>query len=286
MNLIALMPIRNEDWILGLSLRAALRWCHHAVVLNHASTDMTPDILSDIQHETRRLTIINEPDPTWAEMGHRQRMLEAARTLKATHCAIVDADEILTGNLLESVPEQIASLPAGAMLQIPMRNMYGGTHQYRKDNSIWGNTITTMAFADAPGMCWQAQNGYQHHHREPFNSRVGVRVWPQQLDGGIMHLQFAYRRRLLAKHSLYKVDEVVRWPGRRANKEIDREYSMAPDWSGASLEPAPAQWWEPYADLMHHLDLTHEPWQEEAVRRIVAEHGIEKFTGLNLYGVV
>ena len=41
MKLICLMPARNEDWIIGLSARAALMWCDELIVMDHASTDRT-----------------------------------------------------------------------------------------------------------------------------------------------------------------------------------------------------------------------------------------------------
>jgi hypothetical protein len=36
---------------------------------------------------------------------------------------------------------------------------------------------------------------------------------------------------------------------------------------------------------MKYLDVDAEPWQEAEVRRLVAEYGREKFTGLDLFGV-
>src|SRR3954468_875088 len=98
MRLIATLPARNEDWCLGLSVRAALRWCDAVVVLNHASSDRTAKILCDVVAEVgNRLRVIHEPNPEWSEMSHRQRLLDEARSMGATHIAIVDADEVLTG---------------------------------------------------------------------------------------------------------------------------------------------------------------------------------------------
>lgn len=286
MRLVALIPIRSEAWICGLSIRAALMWNDNVVALNHASSDKTGEILDEIQQETDKLRVINEPDPTWAEMGHRQRLLAEGRKIGGTHFTLVDADEVLSGNLLnKGTRDQIECLPPGSTLQAPMRNTYGAYDQYREDRSIWGNAITTLAFADAPHLSWKPKDGYEHHCREPHGSRVGWRIYPQQLEGGVMHLQFASRRRLLAKHALYQIDEVLRWPGRRPVSEIKREYGMAPDWTGATIKSAPKSWWKPYEHLMGHLHVDAEPWQEADCRRLVAEHGRDRFAGLDLFGV-
>lgn len=280
------MPARSEAWIIGASARVALMWCDHLTVLEHASTDETPDILRQISAEhPGRVTILEESDPTWNEMQHRMRLLQSARERGATHLAIVDADEILSGNLLPSIREQIECLPLGSYWQLPMRNIWGSLDKYRKDLSCWGSAITTLAFADRADLSWKANGAYQHHHREPYNSRRSLCSLPHQIDGGVMHLQFTNRRRLVAKHALYKMDEVKRWPGRRPIPTIDREYSMAPDWSNVGYADVPDSWWAPYRHLMRYLDLEREPWQESACKQLMSQHGPAKFQGLNLFGV-
>lgn len=284
MKLCAILPVRNEDWILGLSLRALLMWVDEAIVLDHASTDHTPQILEAIQRETGRVTILRDSDPVWAEMSQRHRLLEAARERGATHVATVDADEVLTGNLLPNIRNHIGSLSGGGIVRCAMPCITRSVTQYRADDSIWSRVVTTLAFADREDLAWHAQNdGYDFHHREPYG-------WDHQIEipsfrGGLMHLQFVYRRRLLAKHALYKMTEVLRWPGREPVQAVDQRYSMAPDWSGMQLAQTPAEWWEPYQHLMHHLDLTHEPWHEGECKRLMAEHGPQRFAGLNLFGI-
>src|SRR5580658_3305586 len=97
------MPVRNEAWVLGLSARVALMWCDELVILLHACTDATSDIVRGlIQEFSERINPIWDRDPTWDEMAHRQTMLESARWCGATHIAIIDADEVLTGNLIQA----------------------------------------------------------------------------------------------------------------------------------------------------------------------------------------
>ena len=55
MKLIGLMPVRNETWCLGLTLRAALMWCDEMVVWLHACTDDSKRITQDIAKETGRV---------------------------------------------------------------------------------------------------------------------------------------------------------------------------------------------------------------------------------------
>jgi glycosyltransferase involved in cell wall biosynthesis len=286
MRLIATMPARNEDWILGLSARAVLRWCDHLVALDHASTDRTPEILAEVARENPdRVTILEDPDPGGKEMAHRQALLETARGLGATHIAITDADEVLSGNLLPVIRSWFDSLPRAAPLQVKMPCMWRAYNRYRKDVSIWSRAFVTVGFKDRPNLRWQQEaDGYDFHHREPYHAEPVKRVHHE--SGGLMHLQWVYWRRFLAKHALYKMLETVRWPGRRTPAQIESLYNLAPNESGLHLECAPAAWWAPYSDLLPHLKLDGEPWQEAECRRLMTLYGSETFRGLDLFGVV
>lgn len=283
MKLVSITPARNESWVLGLSLRALLRWVDAAVVLVHASTDDTLEIASTVAGEyPGRVTVLQEGDRVWREMRDRQRLLEAARRCGGTHIAAIDADEVLTGNLLPSIRGDIETLEPARFLGIPLRNLHRSVNQYRSDGGIWGRQSGTMlAFRDAPELGWEATGGYDHHHRHPHGSRHARRL---DVDGGLMHLQFASWRRLTAKHALYKMIERVRWP-EKSVAEIDRLYSMALNETGAQVSPVPAAWWDPYRDILPHLMLDAHPWQEAECTRLRAEHSGETFSGLNLFGV-
>jgi hypothetical protein len=99
-----------------------------------------------------------------------------------------------------------------------------------------------------------------------------------------MHLQFANWERLKTKHALYKVWEVVRFT-KRTIENIEATYNQALDETGIRTTPTPASWWEPYQKWMGHVDFKSEPWQAAECKRLYAEHGPEKFKGLNLFGV-
>ncbi len=303
MKLIACMPVRNEAWVLGFSARVALLWCDEIVILNHASTDRTVDIIADLMREfAGRIHLISVPEEKWNEMSHRQMMLEEARRRGATHIAIVDADEVLTGNLAyskdwrESSREEIefaldldSAMPKGGILQLPGYNLRGSLNRYHA-NGIWGNRWFSMAFKDAPDLGW---SGDKHHDREPGPRRLNGYRPIQQGQGGVLHLWGASERRLVAKHALYKVRDVLRWPERRV--QIEREYSWAikgdpnvvdfgsPDtWTYAET---PEAWLAPYKNLLQYLDIHATPYQKNETRRLVALHGRETFAGLDLFGV-
>jgi glycosyltransferase involved in cell wall biosynthesis len=291
MKIVGIMPVRNEDWCLGLTLRAALMWCDEVVVLDHASTDQTANIIDEVGTAWgRRLRWLTEPQLEWREMSHRQRLLNYARECRATHIAIIDADEILTGNLIISKARELVEASRdGFTLQLPWLALARATDRYIVEG-IWGaGQQVSMAFKDQPEAHWAARNGYDFHHRNPMGLPGRFSAPLKAHEGGLMHLQFLSERRLRAKQALYQLTEVLRWPGRKAPAELATMYGRAVyDSVNVASAPVPAEWWAPYAHLMQYLDLTEdkEPWQEAEVKRLVAEHGREKFAGLDLFGVV
>lgn len=288
MKLVGICPVRSEDWCIGMTLRAMLQWIDEVVVLLHACTDRSTEIVMEIAREhTPRVTVVADDNPVWDEMRHRQSLLEIARSKdgpNATHIAILDADEILTGNLLGSIRELVSGLPFGAILRLPGYNLRYGTNKYHA-NGVWGNRWFSAVFPDRPGLGWV---GDTFHHREPMGGILGPYAPVQHGAGGIMHLWGTSERRLVAKHRLYKILEHIRWPSKPLS-EIDRLYNLAlydgfiipaSQWT---FTPVPEEWWAPYRDLMKHLDVEREPWQERESERLIAEYGPEHFRGLDLF---
>lgn len=297
MKLIGLMPCRNEDWILGLTARAALEWCDGLVILDHASTDETGLIAAELQQEymgRRSVHVIDITDPVWHEQAHRQMMLEAAHYLRATHIVTIDADELLTGSVLPNIRELIEILSPGEVLQLPWLAITANHQLHFINDQV--DPWVTVGWKDDTRFHWDAEirNGYDYHRRHPF-VRGGQQY--QQFnfhpEPGVMHLQFLSRRRLLAKHALYQMQEAIRWPGKflgnpdpDATAKVRAMYAHTIDRLDNEMLPCPPEWWEPYKGLMKYMHIDAEPWQVRECRRLIEEHGREKFAGLDLFGIV
>lgn len=277
------MPCRNEEQNIGLTARVALKWVDRLLVYAHCCTDRTIDILETIQHqEGGRIAIYIDPEPQWNEMEHRQFLLEWARQLKATHIAIVDADELLTANLLPSIRGLVEQTPAGQILSLRGVQLWQSLGHYRCDSYF--RAKFSLAFLDHPSYAWRprGQNGYEHHCRPPQPLTEG---FCPQVDGGVMHLQFVRWRALRAKQALYQATELLRWPEQGAER-IARKYSW---WrqEAVDLRPCFRDWWAGYEDLLKHIDLSDDrpSWQERELYRLIDKHGRAKFTGLDFFGI-
>lgn len=290
MNLVAIMPVRNEDWILGLSARVALLWCDRIIILNHASTDGTARIINELGAEYKeRIISVGHGRTEWDEMSDRQWLLGFARAnggeTGATHIALIDADEILTGNLISGIRERVAALSLGQMLTLPLYNLRGGLNRYHL-NGVWGQRTVSVAFKDVNTASWK---GDTFHKREPDGVQWQRINFVLQGMGGIVHFWGANEQRLHEKHRLYRVSERVRWPHKDVSL-IEMEYSQAErgrPWMQDTPErwtfaDTPHGWLSPYADLMQYLKLDCEPWHRAEADRLIAEHGKLFFAGLSV----
>lgn len=307
MRLTGLMICRNEDWILGMSLRACMMWLDQVVVVDHSSSDGTMKIINDVTgdypfrvHYSRwedKKTIklanafdgeirdvqVHDPDAPWDEMTVRQHSLLLGRKFGGTHFVIVDADEVLTGNLLTTIRAQIAALEPGRCLDVPMLAMRTAD-RYQDDDTDWSKAWLTLAFADRPDLTWApAADGYHHHHRTPHGAySPAFRYLMNKHEGGVMHFQFAAQRRLLAKHVLYRMVDHLRWPGRESVEQLNKKYDNALR-PPKSLRQVPTEFLA-YYDT-GRLKLDGWPYQEAEVRKLIDRHGVEAFAGLDLKGM-
>ena len=123
------------------------------VILNHASTDGTARIINELGAEYKdRIVSLGHGRTEWDEMSDRQWLLGFARAnggeTGATHIALIDADEILTGNLVGSIREHVAALSLGEMLTLPLYNLRGGLHRYHLNEHLGTKRTISVAFKD------------------------------------------------------------------------------------------------------------------------------------------
>ena len=312
MNLIGIMPVRNEDWCLGFTLRVALKWCDQIIVADHGCTDGSREIMESLGRDG--VIVRDDRERQWNEMEQRQMLLATARDYGATHIALIDADEFLTANLLPNIRTLAAGTRSGWMLDLPLYNVRENQFQgrpadyskplgehlglpnpfYYHANGVWGHRWVATAFADKPELHWC---GDTFHHREPFGQEWrGRRSRPvSHGEGGTLHLWGASERRLRAKHQAYRMLERLRWPNKLAmdieytydpatncESELARRMGVAGPWTFASLKP---EWLAGYEDLMQYLHIDAVPWQEDYVRSLLKIHGKDTFVGLNLFGL-
>ena len=281
MKITGLMLCRNESWCIGFSLRVALQWCDEVVVLDHASTDDTKDIVAGVADEGGRVDYAYESDPIWHEMDYRQRLLDYGRKFGATHLAMIDADEAITANAVASMRDRVAALQPGRVGYVQTISCWRGFDRHRKD---WGRRPISVAVADAPELAWKPDaTGYQHHHREPYGAKppyvnLGVD------EGGCFHLQWANWERLIWKQRRYILHERLMYPSIHP-KQINERYRHSTSEACLTTEAVPPEWWDYAGDVTRHLHNERAGWYKEEAIRLARQLGAKDLEGLDFWGI-
>lgn len=279
MKLIGLMLARNEEWIIGCSLRAALQWCDAVVVIDHASTDSTGKIILDVAFESDGRVILHHWPETehWEEMYVRQKSLDIGRMAGGTHFAIIDCDEILTANNRTQVRGWFETIDAGEIVDVPMIAPWKSLDAF----SLHTTGVITLGWKDKPDMGWapRGEEKYHYHNRPPhgYTSRRPAPV----VSGGVFHLQWTSESRVTWKHRHYMMSERIRW-GYPVNEINDKYHWWNRPPHGSALVAIPDEWWSGYD--VDKINLEASCWYEDECSRMVRKYGAEAFSGLDLFG--
>ena len=162
MKLIGLMLVRNEEWCIEACLKRALEWCDGVAILLDRCTDGTQSIVENVirprlSGADYMVRVDDGKSVHWNEMDQRQRNFEDGRALGGTHFAIIDADEILTANLVPVMKVWFTHLADGQLLDLPMVPVWDDLGHARDDDSVWTRARLTVGFKDSKAVTgWRA----------------------------------------------------------------------------------------------------------------------------------
>jgi hypothetical protein len=282
MKIVGLMLCRNSDWVIGLTLRAALQWCDEVAMILHSCSDGTLEIVEALTKEfPGRIWAQERSCLEWYEMQYRQDMLLIARSRGASHIALIDDDELLTANLLPKLRDWLEPLPFDSMAMLPWLCTTNGLESVIT-SGMWASQNASVCFRDLPKFHWAARDGYDFHQRNPLGGGFAVSNLVEGRNAGLIHLQFASMKRLKAKQYLYQLTEMKRW-GR-----VRHDYSRTVVEAAASVRPVPDSWLGWYREIGILNETTFrpdaEPWQEAECKRLLAENPALG-NGLNDFGL-
>ena len=98
MKKIAILPVKNEEWILEKCLACASVWADHIIVADQNSTDKTPDICAKFS----QVVYLTNETVQFNEGARRQLLLDTARNFDGFNLIVfLSADEVLTANIID-----------------------------------------------------------------------------------------------------------------------------------------------------------------------------------------
>jgi hypothetical protein len=286
MKIVCGMMAHNEDWVIGLTARAALLWCDELVVIAHRCKDKTVEILNEVQRETGRTVTVIEETGEFRPLNFFRMMYEARGWFGRddhTHMVILDADELISADLVASIRKMIQHVGKHAAVEMPWipicdslttMDATGPRSKHR----------TAFVFGAVQGQDWPlTRPGEYDLHRTRLPQHVKTLL---QLSGpgGLMHLQYVDLRRQRAKEVRWKMMEMMRWPGRVTPQYLNAYYDSAVTERG-EIVPVPVEYWAGYEQWMPLVRIGGESWEEKEAKRMWDMYP-DRFKGLDLLGVI
>ncbi len=282
-KIVGLVPGRNEQIQIAQCLRCLAQFTDAIVYLDDCSDDDTLKIVKSLRVECNIERIIEKK--TWErdEPKDRNDLLNAGREIGGTHFIVLDADEVLTSNLLVNnvLREAILNLQAGDIIKLNWIQLWRSTEKYRFDKSVWTYNYKDFIFCD-DGNCFYSSD-FIHTSRCPGNLKGKVYTL-EGYDAGVLHFQFVNWRNLLIKQAWYRCLERIKNPDKDIN-EINQLYAPSKDERGIHLEPVRQEWFSYYKSFDKTIYMQPEHWRERQIIAWFNQYGKEFFKNLDIWDI-
>jgi len=278
MKIIVLMPVRNEEWILEKTLKAASLFADHIIVADQNSIDRTPEICKRFP----KVIYIKNPSEKFNERERRKILLSKAREFYGNNLIFaLDADEILTANVLKPkiLEKLINQIKPGMQWIMVWKNPF----QYRYDNlPEWRYNWKHFVYWDDRKISFDDTE--IHSARVPKEA-LSNSIRFENLK--VLHYQFVNWRRMLSKQSFYQVTERLLYPKKNSLKFTSKyKWYLRKGPSGIILKDIPDAWIRPWRERGIGLENFSENelyWFDVEILQNFKKHGVEYFKWLDVW---
>jgi len=282
-KLVGLVPVRNERVMIAQCLKALSKYTDAIVILDDCSTDETVDIIESLAQDCNVARIIKKD--TWHrnEPGDKNKLLDAGRKIGGTHFIVIDADEILTANLLENnlLRNIVSKLQPGDTMSLCWIQLWRSIDHYRFDDSVWTWNYKPIIFADNGTASYNS--GFIHTLPIP-NGLKGRKFQLKGYKYGLLHFQFVNWRNLLIKQAWYRCLERIRYI-HKTDREINNTYAASKDEQNLCLQPSNLEWFTGYEFFDPSIFNESELWREEQIIGWFNQYGKSHFKNLDIWDI-
>ena len=277
MKTIALLPVRNEAWVLRHSLACLSAFCDVVLVNDQASDDDSRDICRQFSN----VILMESRVPKICEEA-RWELWEAARDYDGHNLIwCTDADELVSPALVRAFRERERNrLVGGAIVECRYYHVWDGPGHYR--DSVWPYIPywKPIAIVDDRRTDYSRSRSLPlHEERVPIDA-AAARVHADQLP--VLHLQWLLPRRNQVRQAWYRCREWLH--GERPLREINLQYSFTLPNHRVATRPVPPGWVTDVTFPDVSIDAV-ASWQERDILGWFVERGPEFFEPLEIWHI-
>jgi hypothetical protein len=276
MNIVALVPLKNESWIIDTTFPILKKITDNILVANNNSNDNSLSLLEKYNTDLIESNGVNHSNKIRWELLDKSRELYGEKNL----ILCIDADEFITPTLFHKNLPSIIKHKSGTAFSSPWVQMWRHIDKYRAGKSVWNPkvNIKPFMFLDDGKVDYKRSLVINDHtSRIPdIESQYHVK-----LKFPLIHLQFANWKRSQLKQLWYQFNELM--DGVSVN-EINNKYAVASMEENLILEKVKRKWVKDIEIEKNIMVSSNEDiWYLEEINLMVTKYGSKPFEELNLY---
>ncbi len=277
MKVIALLPVKNEAWVLPYTLACLSGFCDVILVNDQQSEDNS----RDIARRFPKVVWIDSPDSRICEQA-RWQLWDVARQYEGSNLLwCTDADELLSPpRIRQFLDAQQDRLASGTVIDSLYCHVWNGPARYRTGLSGYAPYWKPVAIVDDRRLDYDRSRALPLHEE-----RVPIAAGAPRLraeDAPVLHLQWLLPNRSQMRQAWYRCREWMQ--GERGAAAINEFYSITlPTWR-VPTAPIPAAWLD--GVTLPDASVDREPsWQQADILGWFDTRGIEFFEPLEIWQV-
>ena len=277
MKIIALMPVRNEAWVLPHSLACLSSFCDVILVNDQDSEDESREICRRFP----KVVLLESRQQLICEQA-RWQLLDAARDYDGCNVLwCTDADELMSPVLAtQFVDASRDALTPGTVIECLYHHLWLRADRYRTDGQKYAPYWKEIGLRDDRHMDFsRARRLPLHEPRVPLEGAAG-RL--RAADLPVLHLQWLLAERNQMKQAWYRCRELM--DGARTAAAINEIYAGTLPDHGVRTDEVPAAWLQ--GVTLPGLDVDRLPsWQERDILGWFDTHPPEFFEPLEIWHI-
>jgi glycosyltransferase involved in cell wall biosynthesis len=306
-KIVGLIAVHNEAEIIKQCLTTMAVYTDAIVVLDDASQDNTLEIVESLVSQCHIEKIIKKTVWMRDELGDKNALLFAGRSIGGTHFIMLDADEIFVApcSYKNWLRKHILKLERGQGMTFAMVHVWGNLHVYRDDElcnpmmSRW-KAVPCVFYDD--GICNYNDNkihgtsGIMHVARIPANIQCldPIKIIKvKDLDHSLIHFKYVNLEDIETKKIWYMCLEYIhankntpeddkKKNAARINEYYNKKIQFAlADPAHINLKPIPSRWYDyPFFDQSIYAQL--HTYKKNEVISWLKQYGLPYFSYLEI----
>lgn len=276
MKIIALMPVKDEAWILNTTMPILSKYVDEIIALDDSENDNSREIIQSFGG-----LVIPQGEKKIEYSTWRQRLLDLARERGGTHFIWLDADECFTANFGATLRARLMEMKSGQAIFMDWLCLWKSPYHVRFDNSVWTFNVKDFIFCDDETTNFE--NVAYHEPRTPVKRKnIAANIYVSRDEGAVLHFQFVPFERFQLKQAYIQCREYVLL--RHDPGDMNKQYAITLDSPGIMTKRIPNDWTIGIPEL-DTIALASGDRFKITIFDYFDKYGIEHFEPLNIWHI-